>query len=85
MEMDHGRDEVRVRARIKRIDRFGLCEVISNENRPTGAAFTLDQVFGYGGQPLREFGIEERAEVELVEDETGRVDHVHVVNGATAA
>ena len=82
--MVHSETEVRVKARISRINRFGLCEVIRAE-RPDGAAFTLDKVFGYGGQPLREFGIEEGAEVELVEDERGRVDHVHVVGAATAA
>ena len=82
--MAHREKEVRVKARISRINRFGLCEVVRVES-PDRAAFTLDKVFGYGGQPLRAFGIEEGAEVELVEDETGRVDHVHVVDAATAA
>ena len=78
------RGEVRVRARISRINRFGLCEVVRVE-KTDRAAFTLDKLIGYGGQPLREFGIEEGAEVELVEDETGRINHVYLVNAATAA
>ena len=48
-------------------------------------AFTLDKVIGHGGQPLREFGISEGAEVELIEDETGRMESAQLVDAAEAA
>lgn len=79
--MAHGK---RFRARILRINGFGLCEA-DRKDEAGRAAFTLDKVIGYGGQPLREFGIEEGAEVELIEDETGRVESVELVDAATAA
>ena len=81
--MAHG-ERVRIKARISRINGFGLCEVVRVEEAGR-AAFTLDKVIGYGGQPLREFGIEEGAEVELIEDETGRIESARLVDAAAAA
>ena len=76
--------KIRIKARISRINSFGLCEVVWS--REAGrAAFTLDKVIGYGGQPLREFGIREGAEVELIEDETGRIESAQLVDAAVAA
>ena len=74
----------RVRARISRVNDFGLCEVVRTDDT-FRSAFTLDKITGYGGQPLREFGIEKGAEVELIEDETGRVESATLVDAAAAA
>ena len=54
-------------------------------SRRARGAFTLDKVIGCGGQPLREFGIRESAEVELIEDETGRMESAQLVDAAEAA
>ena len=78
------RGRVRIKARISRINGFGLCEAVRVKEAGR-AAFTLDKVVGYGGQPLREFGIREGAEVELVEDETGRIESAKLVDAAVAA
>lgn len=73
-----------VKATIVRINEFGLCEVtvISESLR---AAFTLDKIKGYGGQPLGEFGIRVGAQVEFIEDRNGRIQETHVVNAAVGA
>ena len=73
-----------VKARIVRINEFGLCEVtVIGEARR--AAFTLDKIKGYGGQPLGEFGIRVGAQVEFTEDRSGRIQEAHVVNAAVGA
>ena len=74
-------------AKISRINEFGLCEVTSPS--PSGpnrrAAFTLDKLIGYGGQPLRAFGVRKGAIVELVEDSSGRIESARVLDAATAS
>ena len=82
--MAYKRENVPVKARISRIRRFGLYEVVRLKSKKR-AAFTLDKVIGYGGQPPREFGIKKGAEVELFEDGTGRVDHVKLLSAATVS
>ena len=61
---------------IFRVTRYGLCEVVAGERR---AAFTLDKLAGYGGQPYLDFGLREGAEVDLVTDEEGRVAAAQLV------
>ena len=72
----------KVKAKIVRINEFGLCEVsvIDGARR---AAFTLDKIEGYGGQPLSEFGIMVGAQVEFTEDRSGRIQEAHLVDKKT--
>ena len=73
-----------VKAEIVRINDFGLCEVtvIDGSRR---AAFTLDKIEGYGGQPLGEFGIRVGVQVEFTEDHSGRIQEAHLVHAAAGA
>ena len=71
------------RAKIFRVTEFGLCEVELPHR--TRAAFTLDKLIGYGGQPFRRFGLRKGAEVDLDMDEGGRVSSARLVRRATAA
>ena len=73
-----------VKAEIVRINDFGLCEVmvIGDSRR---AAFTLDKIEGYGGQPLGEFGIRVGTQVEFTEDDSGRIQEAHLVHAAVGA
>ena len=73
-----------IKAKISRINEFGLCEVTVSGNPRRRAGFTLDKLDGYSGQPLREFGIRAGAKVIFIEDARGRVKSARLVH-ATAA
>ena len=66
---------------IVRVNEFGLCEVrVEGSEPPRRAGFTLNQLAGYGGQPMKEFGILRGARVELKEDGEGRVKSARLLN-----
>ena len=77
--------ECAMKARVSRVTEFGLCEVeLHRKTRgKTRAAFTLDKLTGYGGQPFRKFGLRKGAEVDLSMDEEGRVSSARLVRRAT--
>lgn len=67
---------------IFRVTQYGLCEVMAGEMR---AAFTLDKLAGYGGQPYEDFGLRTGATVDLETDEEGRIASARLVAGAATA
>ena len=67
--------------KIIRINEFGLCEVAVGEKR---AAFTLDKLAHYAGEPLRDVGLRVGAEVAFERDGKGRVASARVVHAETA-
>lgn len=60
---------------IVRVNGYGLCEVRVDDLKkgPRRTGFTLNQLAGYRGQPVKEFGIRVGADVEIEEDNEGRV------------
>ena len=72
----------RKRGRVTRINDFGLCIVISDETR---FGFTLDKLSGYFGQPLRDIGLVEGAEVSFESDELGRIRSAQLDHAPAAA
>ena len=72
----------RKRGRVIRINDFGLCIVVSDDTR---FGFTLDKLSGYFGQPLRDIGLVEGAEVSFESDDKGRIQSAQLHHAAAAS
>ena len=72
---------------IVRINRYGLCEVRVNdrEKGPRRTGFTLDQLAGYRGQPVKAFGIRVGVDVDIQEDNEGRVKSARLLGTGALA
>ena len=66
--------------KVIRINEFGLCEMAVGEKR---AAFTLDKLAHYAGEPLRDVGLRVGAHVVFKRDQKGRVASARVVHTDT--
>jgi len=68
---------------IVRVNEYGLCEV--RVEGPSGGIrkiFTLNQLDGYRGQPVRKFGVCRGAVVKLEEGNDGRVRSARLLDAA---
>lgn len=68
-----------MKGRVFRITEYGLCEVELAPPSKKRAAFTLDKLIGYGGQPFQDFGLREGAEVDVDRDAKGRISSARLV------